>query len=523
MKIQPFIPVHLKPFLVLVLILGTTTRCTDLDLKPLDAVVEENFYKTEADFKGATLASYSSIQNLFATTEQNYPAFNEWFKLTYTTSDMVNTYSWNFALLNYSKFRFLPSDPAIQYIFVTVYQGIHRANIILEKINLDNELNDDEKIRYEAEAKFLRAWFHLQSYKLWGGYGPLLLKTKRGLNDLAAGNSTPQATMKAIIDDFTFAKDNLPQTWDATNLGRATAWTAQSYLGKAHLYNNDPDSALPEFRDVYNNGPYRLMPTYEDVFDVRQENNAESIFEIQFSRAADDNGWVLDDFHEENFKATQGFNRETDIGIHGKGYKPSPKYVALSNPTDPRLQTNIYGLGDTYFTATGSYTLVSIDATGSTNKLVKKYRGENVPKMAPSNDVVDYNNERMFRFADLILMYAETLISSEPGRATMLINAVRARAFGNTTNTIPTGLSTEDLTQALQDERALELFFEGHRYFDLVRWGIAQETFDAVDATENPKEIITHKWGEHTANGVFPLPQQEIDKAGGILSQVPGL
>ncbi|WP_081740432.1 RagB/SusD family nutrient uptake outer membrane protein [Aquimarina pacifica] len=521
-KIKTF---RFKYVLVLVMIVATTSECTDLDLQPLDAVTEENFFLTEVDFKGATLASYSSMQSLFATTEQNYPAFNEWFKVCYVTSDMVNTFSWNFDILNFSKFRVLDTNPGFQYVYVTIYQGIHRANLVLEKIDTDNELTADEKILYEAEAKFLRAWFHFQSYKIWGGHAPLMLETTTDINNLVVGNSTPEATITAILEDFSFASANLPTSWDDSNLGRATAWTAKSYLGKTHLYNKDFERALPEFQDVYNNGPYSLMPTYDEVFDVSQENNSESIFEIQFAGAADDNGWVLDDFHPENFKATQGFNRESDIGIWSYKYKPSPKYFEVSEDDDPRVATNIYQLGDTYYTAFESYTLEWIDQSdGTTNTLIKKYRGENVPKMAPSNGAVDYNNERIFRFADLILMYAETLIETggDTGLATNLINEVRLRSYPTATP-IASGLSTGDLTDALRLERGLELFFEGHRYFDLVRWGIAQETFDAIDATEDPNAVITHSWGTRTANGLFPIPQTEIDKSGGVLTQIPGL
>src|SRR5680860_969075 len=202
---------RLKFLLVSVLILVATTKCADLDLQPLDTITEDAFFKTETDFKGATLASYSSMQSFYATTEINYPAFNEWYKVAYMTSDLVTSDPGKFDFLNYSKFRFLPTDPAFQYRFVTIYQGIHRANLVIEKLKTENELSEEEKTQYEAEARFLRAWFHFQSYKLWGGYGPLLLETRQDLNNIAVRNSTPEETVQAIISDFTFASENLPE------------------------------------------------------------------------------------------------------------------------------------------------------------------------------------------------------------------------------------------------------------------------------------------------------------------------
>jgi len=131
--------------------------------------------------------------------------------------------------------------------------------------------------------------------------------------------------------------------------------------------------------------------------------------------------------------------------------------------------------------------------------------------------VVDFNNERLFRYADLILLYAETLINSDPAMATNLINEVRLRSYPNATP-VPSGLSMTDLTEALRSERRFELAFEGHRYFDLVRWGIAQETFDALNTGTND-----NLWSSKTANGLFPIPQKEIDRSQGVLNQIPGL
>ncbi|WP_165748709.1 RagB/SusD family nutrient uptake outer membrane protein [Cellulophaga sp. Z1A5H] len=492
--------------------------CNDLDLQPLDAIVEDNFFKTENDFKGATLASYSSIQSLYATTEENLSAANEWWKLTIQTEDGMSSQVGS-DLYNYNKFRFLPNDNALSFTYIIIYQGVYRANKVLEKLEEENELSDEERAQYEGEAKFLRAWFHFQSYKLWGGNAPLMQATLTDFDNLAAPNATPEATIALILSDFQTASENLPEFWDDSNLGRATAWAAKSYLGKVHLYNNDELSALPFFKEVYELGPYELMPDYASVFDYNQENNQESIFEVQFTGNSDDNGWVLDDFHSENFKATQGYNRGSDQDTDGGSqYRPTAEYAMASDLEDTRYAVNIYKDGDVYYDGYGdSFVLEDISEFSDTGYLLKKYRGENIAKMGASNEVVDYNNERLFRFADLVLMYAETLISSNPNLATDLINEVRLRSYPGA-SPVAYGLSTADLTSALRLERRLELAFEGHRYFDLVRWGIANETFDALDTGVNDNQ-----WDSRTANGLFPIPQNEIDRSQGVLVQISGL
>lgn len=142
---------------------------------------------------------------------------------------------------------------------------------------------------------------------------------------------------------------------------------------------------------------------------------------------------------------------------------------------------------------------------------MRKYRGTNVAKMNPVNFAIDYNNERIYRYADLILMYAEAIVSSggDAMTATDLINEVRARSCPSCTPVA----STDDLLVAIQKERRVELAFEGHRLFDLVRWG--------SDGDFGAQGITLKTWGTSGSfPAIFPLPQSEIDRGGGLLNQV---
>lgn len=418
--------------------------------------------------------------------------------------------------INMDNLNFLPSDVAFQSIFTHIYQGIYRANLVLEKLQGETELTAEEATLFEAEARFLRAWFHFQSYKLWGGQGPLVLEVRKDLNQISVPNSTAAETVSAILDDLNFAAQNLPESWGDANLGRASAWAAKAYIGKVNLYAKNFGDAATALADVYNNGPYQLMSNYEDVFSFDFENNSESIFELQYGSNSDDNGWVLDDNHTENFKASQGIMRawwqDAGRGAPGGGlgiYVPTQSLIDAFEDGDPRRFTNIYAEGETYY-AVGVQTPYD-PAWSPTGATMRKYRGENVAKMNPVNFAIDYNNERYFRFADAILMYAEALIQSggDLMLATDLINEVRARSFPDG-DAIASGLSADDLLSALKQERRVEFPFEGHRLFDLVRWGDAEAVFSAEGKTF-----------QMTGSGaIFPLPQSEIDRSGGVLSQV---
>ncbi len=256
-----------------------------------------------------------------------------------------------------------------------VYEGIYRANLVLDKLNGENELTDDEKAVLTGEAKFLRAWFHFQALKMWGT-PPLALEVNRDLNNLAQPNATQDALYEQILADFADASTALPEAWDGSNTGRATAWAAKSYVGKVNVWKEDYPAAITAFEDVIQNGPYRLLDNYVDVFAYNNENNAESIFEIQFGGPfSDDNLWVFDDIHSEAFKGTQGIARTNvlDAGNGAPGGKsgwlaPTQDLLNAYEPGDNRLPVTIYQEGDMYYT-TNPYEAIPYDpewsSTGS--------------------------------------------------------------------------------------------------------------------------------------------------------------
>ena len=194
------------------------------------------------------------------------------------------------------------------------------------------------------------------------------MATPKSLTDLAVPNATKDQLFAQILSDFNDAFTKLPAAWDAGNTGRATKWAARAYIGKVNIWKNDMDGAITAFEDVINSNTYHILNTgdpakdLEDVFALDNENNAESIFEIQFGGPhSDDNIWVFDDTHSESFKASQGTGRSwfwdagnfnaTEGAPGGKlGYwTPTQNLVSAFEPGDERLNSFIWRAGDTYY------------------------------------------------------------------------------------------------------------------------------------------------------------------------------
>lgn len=494
------------------------TRCNDLDLQPLDAISEDAFYNTNADFTGAILASYSSMQSLNGTSTENLGERAEWWKMVLMASDET-TFDPNNAgdpatNIPLDELRFIPTDVAFQSVFTHLYQGIFRANLVIDKLAGDHELTAEQVALFTAEARFMRAWFQFQAFKFWGGQAPIVQETRRDINNISLPNGTPAETVAALVADFTAAAAVLPVQWDGANLGRATRGAALGYLGKTHVFAENWTEAEAALEQVVNSGEYSLMPTHAEAFAIDQENNAESVFEMQYGSNSDDNGWVLDDNHTENFKASQGFMRswwqDAGRGAPGGGlgiYIPTNEIINAFEDGDTRRFTSIYEPGDTYFAAGVQ---VPYDEVWSpTGSNLKKYRGDNAAKFTPVNFAIDYNNERLMRYADVLLLLAEAKLQLGDLQAGAdLMNQVRSRSFPDGA---PIEVSTLNaMIEDLVHERQVELAFEGHRLFDLVRWGLAEEAFSVQGKT--------FQMAGGTA--IFPLPQTEIDRSGGVLNQV---
>jgi starch-binding outer membrane protein, SusD/RagB family len=516
---------NMKKMILLIVVCIGINSCNNLDLVPLDKLPSNAYYKTAAEFDGAVFAAYSSIQDFWGTSTETLGEFGEYWKITVTiTDDMKAEPGSDNESKNADNLNINAGDKPFGAIYTQLYEGIYRCNTVLEQLTLPNELTAAEKTRFEGEAKFLRAFFHFEAVKLFGT-PPLVLVTPKSLNDLSVANATKDALYTQILADFSDAFAKLPAAWDAGNTGRVTKWAARAFVGKVNVWKNDMPAAVTAFADVIANGPYGLIDTnnpakdLDDVFALDNENNRESIFEIQFGGPhSDDNIWVFDDTHSESFKASQGTGRSWfwDAGnftaVNGAPggklgfWMPTQNLINAFEVGDERKNAFVYKAGDTYYVWNGGIVALPYNpAWSSTGFTVKKYGGQRnvVSGSFSGNGQGNFNNERIFRFAELKLLYAEALLATNPALATTQVNDVRNRAG------LPNLAGTATLAD-IQKEKRVELCFEPHRWFDIVRWDIGATVFPA-------------DWNAKFK--VFPYPQSEIDRTKGLaqkITQNPG-
>lgn len=377
---------------------------------------------------------------------------------------------------------------------------------INKMIQIGDSLNqtDERSIINMGEAKFFRAFVFFDLVRV---YGQVPLINFRSYS--SADANKPKATVDEIyaqIDaDLTDAASKLPVSWEGKYPGRLTQGAALTLHAKSMLYRQRWSDALSLCNQVMASGQYALYPSYQEIFLEIGENSSESIFEVQATETAGDNGigalW--------NFAGSQGTRGSGEWNL-GWGWNV---------PTD-KLANNTYEEGDPRREAT---ILFSGQPDGLYGNVLPPYDPNNFPqpywnkkiytnpaiRAATGDQSGAWVNHRFLRYGDVILMAAEA--ANELGdiaRATELVNMIRARARGNTSalpDVAPAGQA--EMRTIIQHERHVEMAMEGERFFDLVRWGIADSVLAPL--------------GYEHRNRYYPLPQGQIDASGGVLVQNP--
>ncbi|HSC39471.1 MAG TPA: RagB/SusD family nutrient uptake outer membrane protein [Chitinophagaceae bacterium] len=377
------------------------------------------------------------------------------------------------------------------------YQNINNANKVLDNIpsiSMDAGL----KSRYIAEMKFIRAYSYFRLVRAFGPV-PLRLHVPKDASEYNIPRSSKDSVYAVIEQDLTDAAAVLPQSYPATDIGRATKGAALALHAKVCMYQKKWTDVLNYTNQVMGLG-YSLFPNYEQQFRIANENNIESIFEIQCT-------YLPSNIDASNSQYSQVQANKDVAPSVGWGFNvPTQDLVNEFEAGDPRKDATILFAGET----TPEGDVVPVNPAGSPSMYNQK---SYVPfaLAAVDNQGAD-QNVRVLRFADVLLMNAEA--ANETGNSALALTSlekVRARARAGNNAILPKVTTTDQtaLRTAIWHERRVELAMEFDRFFDVIRQGRGAAVF-------GPKGFKAGK------NEVWPLPQNEIDLSAGLLTQNPG-
>jgi len=471
------------------------------------------------------------------------------------------------------KFISNPSNGFYNSKWIAAYEGIVRANNILNVLPNVEDISEEDRSNIAGQARFLRGHYYFELKKMFN----MVPWIDENTEDPKQPNDTD--IWPNIEADFQFAFDNLPGT--QSEFGRANKWAAGAYLGKTYLYQHKFPEASTVFTQVIESGTnsagekYDLVAQFEDNFDAETENNAETVFDIQMvandgtSTIANSNqGGMLNFPYNSPFRCC-GFYQPTQNLVNSFKTKPNNGLPYLDNYNQEPVKSDMGVDADASFTPYTGPVDPRLDWTvgrrgipyhdwgnhpGATWIRDQSYGGPYAPKkniywQATQDLYSDQSswapgtalNVRVIRFADVLLMAAEAEAQTDNlGPAMQYVNRVRERAsnpqgflkeyidenspltgFNEAKNAANYNIglytasefsSKENALDAIYYERKLELAMEGHRFFDLVRWGIAEETLN--DYFQYQGQLTTDVRGGRFISGkseYYPIPQAQID------------
>ena len=438
-----------------------------LDQTDPTRILVNNYYNDSAKIATAVNAAYASLR----------PIYNKIFPFAEVSSD--NSYSISDGSGNgdFEYFTITSANSTLEAEWTYLYQSIALCNVVLE--NLDSiDMNASVKSRWKSEVKFIRALDYFNLVRIWGDV-PLVTTQILSISDAYQYGRIPVSTVYAQIEKDLSDADadaNLPVKYTSTNdLGRVTKPAVKGLLAKVYLTENkynDAASKLFDYISSYDGSASSLQTTYSNIFLVTNEMNAEIVFAVRYASS--------------NTPSTGSYFTSQ-----------FPQYNMRRQDLIDTLKAN--GAADKRIAVTNKYSDVSGYLDANCDWIV-------------------------LRYADILLMYAEALNEQSVANtaiAVPYVNRVRNRA--GLTN-LPTSLTQSQLRYYIEHERRVELNFEGHRWFDLVRTGRAIAVMNNHFSNYN---IVFNKSGaiiqidDHDL--LFPIPLQEINTVGSmVLPQNPG-
>ncbi len=470
---------QLKYIMVLLLALGVAS-CEDdfLEPAPTGAVSSSTFYSNEEELESGVINMYDGIQGINDTRADSNHAIQVEFYVTEMRSDNTRTKSSEGEAAQFENFNIETTNGIVADYYRSFYNVIFRSNIVLQNLDV---ASDQNRGKFEGEAKFIRAYSYFNLVRLFGDL-PLVDRVIKPSEIDIQFTRVPTATVyELIISDLETAVANLDNTYK----NRASRAAAQTLLAKVYLTLGTNYSEAQQLLEAVMNSGFSLESNFKDVF--YNELNDEIIFSIGFIPDVNDD--------------SQNFSAEW---LNAVGRTSGVNYVT----TEAREALDALGGDRTQF----SYRQ---DAIQPSQFQVAKYipNGDDNLGIAPtSNDPTLAGNDWIvLRYADVLLMHVEAIMAG--GQETSVQAALNSFQLIRNRAGL-TDIVTNITKQELLDERRVELAFENHRFFDLVRFNTAQDVLSAFSDANG--------LGFSATDLLLPIPQIERGLSNGLLTQNPG-
>ena len=489
-------------FSIVIILMITFTSCNFLDRKPWDSVDTTNGFQTEADAVAAVNACYQPLQ---------WPKL---YNMRIWTLDIIAGESEvgagggsdGLETIEMANFIATSDNFAALDLWRGPSPGILRCNFVLKNVP-DMQIDEDLKNRLLGEAYFLRAHYYFILVRLFGGV-PKPTEPLTSDSPLKMPRASVDEIYELITEDLKQAIILLPirSQYGSKDLGRATKEAAMVELARVYMTYQPSSAKYTEVLRLCNEVGelgYHLADNYADNYNPAKQNGVESIFEVQYYGKTNYDFWSNE--NQASWISTYQGPRNSGMAAGCYGWnQPTAEFVSQYEPGDLRKDATIFYTGCPLF---DGYTYTGIWSTTGYN--VRKF-------LLTKAQSPDYNTSNqnwiITRYADVLLMKAEAL--NELGRtedAVEPLYEVRKRA-GLTDRSRIEGLTQEMMRETIIHERRIELAFEGHRWFDMLRY------------RDNYALRFLHSIGKTAAmqkHLLFPIPLQERE-ANELLTQNPG-
>jgi len=509
----------MKKILILLCIgvLASSCKKSFLELSPKDQYSPGNFYQTEAQFRQAVNAAYTPLRSLLDNDYFTAESRSGNTHYEYNAGQRGTAYLQRETIVDFT------DDPTNAYtnaVYFHCYNSIAKANIVIDRIDAA-DFDATAKNALQGEAKFLRAWNYFRLVRYFGGV-PLYLNEVRTAEQAFLPRATTEQVYAQILADAQDAIAKLPSPAKFPQSGTATKGAATMLLAEVYA----TQKKWAEAETLLNTLPamgYQLLSNYADVFKTANKNSRESIFEVQFLEGLQ--GGQQSNFIYLFLPRTTNTTLITGVATNNTGTggwnTPSADLLNSYETGDKRKDASI-GIAEGTYNSSKVFAISanksSVNYTPATGKVgvpyIKKYVN---PHTNPNNT---NDNWPIYRYADALLLLAE--VQNEQNKTDLAIanvNKVRVRA--GLTNL--SGLAQTELRATILHERRIELAFENHYWFDLLRSGTAIAAMNAYGAklktTNTYLGADTYQVSEQKL--LFPIPQSERE-INPQLTQNPG-